>query len=59
MKISQRILKVFHPKDEQERMKYRFEAARALAELEDLNRTVSLNGFEFKELIKFKGMKVR
>ena len=42
MRFGQVLLKFFHPMDEQDRMRYRYEASRALAELEDLQR--SLNG---------------
>ena len=59
MKIGQRILKILHPQDEKERMEYRFQAARALAEMEDLNRTIGVNGFDFKELASHMEIKIK
>ena len=59
MKLGQRILTIFHPGDERERMAYRFEAARALAELEELNRTINVNGFDFKQLLAEGEIKVK
>lgn len=44
MNFAQRILKIFHEKDEAERMKLRKAIARATAEAEDVTRTVSLDG---------------
>ena len=43
MNLSQAVLRFFHPKAEQERVEYRKALARARAEAEDLNRTVSMD----------------
>ena len=44
MNLSQRILRLIHPKDEAERMQVRAAIARAAAEAEDLTRTVNHDG---------------
>ena len=39
MNLAQRILRLIHPKDEEQRMEMRGQIARAAAEAEDLTRT--------------------
>ena len=52
MRLSQRILKIFHPREEGERMELREAVARASAEAEDLTRTVSMNRDEFCAMLR-------
>ena len=49
MNLAQRILRLIHPKDEEQRMKMRQAISRASAEAEDVVRTVSLDGEALKK----------
>ena len=52
MKLARRILRFLHPEDEAERMKLRHTISRALAEAEDVTRTVKLDGDRLREWLR-------
>lgn len=58
MKLHQRLLKFLDPKGEACRQDFRMCIARTSAHAEDVNRTISINGFEFWKMLA-SGIKVK
>ncbi len=50
MKLHQKVLRFLDPKGEERRQDLRLCMARTCAEAEDLDKTIILNGFDFKRL---------
>ncbi len=59
MKLHQKILKFLDPKGEACRQDFRMCLAQTSAHAEDVDRTISMNGFDFKRLMRENGIKVK